>query len=360
MKNPSTILDLEIAKGTTPSVQYLFFDADCVLYEYSAGYSNLKTNMKVDRNTTFNALSITKTFTAIAIMQLVEDNCISLERPVRHYLPSSGISEKVLVKHLLNHTSGLSNPLPLRWIHLSSDHDFNSEEFFDPLLEKTSKLKSEPGSRFKYSNLGYIYLARIIENVSGMGYEEYVAHHFFDRLQLGTDVLDFKIPHPMLHATGYHHTGSLSMLLLNFLLNKSVYMDDSVGKWKPFKTYYVNGAPYGGLIANSGGLVKYGQALLKDNETLLSARHKEMLFKENLDKNGKNTGMCMAWFTGKLANHRYLTHAGGGGGYYCELRLYPELKLGSFIIFNRSGFSDKRYLDKLDILLLNNTVAVGA
>jgi hypothetical protein len=106
--------------------------------------------------------------------------------------------------------------------------------------------------------------------------------------------------------------------------------------------------------------VKYGQALLKDKETLLSTPYKELLFKENRDKNGKNTGMCMAWFTGKLGNHRYLTHAGGSGGYYCELRLYPELKLGSFIVFNGSGFSDKRYLDKLDIRLLSNTAAVGA
>lgn len=352
-----TILDNEISQGRTPAVQYLFFNTEKILYEYTTGYSDLKAGMKADTSTTFNALSITKTFTAAAIMQLVEENLVSLEKSVQHYLPSSKISEKVLVKHLMNHTSGLANPLPLRWIHLSTDHkSFNRDEFFNPILEKNIKLKSEPGSRFRYSNLGYIYLARIVEVVSGMSYEDYVAKNIFDRLALGSAVLGFNIPHEISQAKGYHSNRSLSMLLLNFMMDKTKYMEESVGKWKPFKLYYVNGAPYGGLIGNSQGLVKYGQEMLKENSTLLSESSKELLFNENVDEKGRNTGMCLAWYTGKLAKYRYVTHAGGGGGYYCELRLYPELKAGSFIVFNRSGFSDERYLNKLDIQLLENNV----
>jgi len=353
MKNIASILDNEISKGRTPSVQYLFFNVNTVLYEYSAGYSDLKKRIKVDPDTTFNALSITKTFTAIAILQLVEKNLVSLEQSVKHYLPSSEIPEKVSVKHLMNHTSGLKNPLPLSWIHLSSDHNsFKRDEFFNPILEKNKKLKSEPGSVFKYSNLGYIYLARIIEAVSQMSYEEYVSENIHDRLKPGSDVLDFIIPDEISHATGYHSNRSMSMLLLNFMIDKSEYMEKSVGKWKPFRYYYVNGTPYGGLIANSHGLVKYGQELLKENSNLISESSKKLLFSENVDEKGRKTGMCLAWFTGKLGKYQYVSHAGGGGGYYCELRLYPELKSGSFIVFNRSGFRDERYLSKTDIHLL--------
>jgi D-alanyl-D-alanine carboxypeptidase len=353
MNNIPTILDNEISKGKTPSVQYLFFSADSILFEYSAGYSDLKSEMKVDTNTTFNALSITKTFTAAAIMQLVQQNLVSLEKSVQHYLPSSRISEKVLVKHLMNHTAGLANPLPLRWIHLYPEHNsFNRDEFFSTILDENIKLKSEPGSRFSYSNLGYIYLARIVEAVSGMSYEDYVAKNIFDKLQLGSDALDFNIPHEISHAKGYHSNRSLSMLLLNFMFDRSKYMEESVGKWKPFKLYYVNGAPYGGLIGNSRGLVKYGQEMLKENSALLSESSKERMFSENVDEKGRNTGMCLSWYTGQLDQYRYVTHAGGGGGYYCELRLYPEIKAGSFIVFNRSGFSDERYLNKLDVYLI--------
>jgi D-alanyl-D-alanine carboxypeptidase len=64
--------------------------------------------------------------------------------------------------------------------------------------------------------------------------------------------------------------------------------------------------------------------------------------------NYKNTGMCMSWFTGKLKGYRYFTHAGGGGGYYSELRIYPDLGIGSVLLFNRSGMRDQRFLDKVD------------
>ena len=59
--------------------------------------------------------------------------------------------------------------------------------------------------------------------------------------------------------------------------------------------------------------------------------------------------MCLGWFAGDLNGNKYFAHAGGGGGYYCEIRIYPDLNKGSVIFFNRSGMSDERYLDKLDI-----------
>ena len=60
--------------------------------------------------------------------------------------------------------------------------------------------------------------------------------------------------------------------------------------------------------------------------------------------------MCLSWFTGELNGNKYFTHAGGGGGYYCEIRIYPDQGLGSVVFFNRTGFSDERYLDKVDKL----------
>lgn len=73
-----------------------------------------------------------------------------------------------------------------------------------------------------------------------------------------------------------------------------------------------------------------------------------MLFQENKTNKGKNTGMCLSWFSGELNCNRYCAHAGGGGGYYCEIRIYPETKRGSVIFFNRTGMSDERFLDKVD------------
>jgi hypothetical protein len=115
----------------------------------------------------------------------------------------------------------------------------------------------------------------------------------------------------------------------------------------------VNGAPYGGLIGKPISFVKYIQELLNDNSNLISQPYKAELFKENRNILGKKMGMCLGWFTGELNGIKYCAHAGGGGGYYCEIRIYPEIKMGSVIFFNRTGMSDERYLDKVDKFYIN-------
>lgn len=66
--------------------------------------------------------------------------------------------------------------------------------------------------------------------------------------------------------------------------------------------------------------------------------------------------MCYSWFTGELDGHRYFCHAGGGGGYYCEIRFYPDLNVSSVIMLNRSGMRDERLLDKIDEGILKRLV----
>jgi hypothetical protein len=88
---------------------------------------------------------------------------------------------------------------------------------------------------------------------------------------------------------------------------------------------------------------------------LLGAPYRELLFKENAIRH-KATGMANAWFTGNLKGNPYVAHAGGGGGYYTELRLYPGLGVGSTIMLNRSGFSDERLLDMTDGFFISSRV----
>jgi hypothetical protein len=102
------------------------------------------------------------------------------------------------------------------------------------------------------------------------------------------------------------------------------------------------------LIGTADAFVKYIRDLLRADGRLLSADSKQMLFAENRTRAGKATGMCLSWFKGQLKGNRYFAHAGGGGGYYCELRIYPDLGLGSVLMFNRTGMTDKRFLSKLD------------
>ncbi len=137
-------------------------------------------------------------------------------------------------------------------------------------------------------------------------------------------------------------------MVLGFFIDKNKYMAKAEGAWKPFKSYYVNGTSYGGLIGTRDAFVRYIQELLRDNCSLITNEYKKLLFTENFTTQHKATGMCLSWFSGKLDRKQYFAHAGGGGGYYCEIRLYPDIGKGSVIMFNRTGMKDERFLNSVD------------
>lgn len=238
------------------------------------------------------------------------------------------------------------------WIHLPSEHAaFNRDAFFRSIFLKHNKTTSPPIAKYAYSNLGYVLLGQLIERLSGLRYEEYVTKHIIAPLGLGLEDLAFTLNDQGLQAKGYHKRLSFSGLILGFLIDKPKFMDHAESSWNSFKPNYVNGASYGGLIGTANAFVKYLQELLKPETPLLSEAYKRLLFKENFTADNQPTGMCLAWFKGKLDGHTYFAHAGGGGGYYCEIRIYPALEKGSVIMFNRTGMTDERILDDVDRLM---------
>lgn len=349
MNKIENILTREVVESNTPSVQYIIFNKDHIIYKVHLGLANIKNQTPVDEHTTYNAYSITKTFTALAVLQLAEQNKVNIEQPVIDYLPGFPYPPVITTQQLLTHSAGIPNPLPLSWIHLPNERpSFDRDLFFDKIFASHKNTRSKPNEKYSYSNLGYVLLGRLIEKISGMTYEEYVLNNIIRNLGVSTTELGFVINNPGKHATGYQKKISFSNFVLGLFIDKSKYMDKSHGKWKPFKNFYVNGSSYGGLIGTPYAFVKYIQKLLQPGSGILSDAYKKKLFTENRLNLNKGTGMCLSWFAGKLNDEKYFTHAGGGGGYYSEIRIYPERELGSVIMFNRSGMRDERYLNKID------------
>ena len=349
MNKIDTILTKQIDKNKTPSVQYLIFNKDTIIHKFNGGFADIKNNKKTTETTTYNAYSVTKTFTALAVLQLAEQGKIDIEQPVINYLPKFPYPSEITIRQLLNHSSGIPNPIPLSWIHLTDVHEsFDRNTFFNHILNKHNKTKSPPNEKYAYSNLGYVLLGQLIEKVSKISYEEYIRANILDLLGIEKDEMDFTITNNKQHAKGYHKKYSFSNAILGFMIDKSKFIDATEGKWNSFNNFYVNGASYGGLVGIPGAFVKYIQELLKPNCKLIRDEYKKMLFTENFTNRGKPTGMCLSWFSGQLDGNKYFAHAGGGGGYYCEIRIYPEKGIGSVIMFNRTGMSDERFLDKLD------------
>ena len=342
----------QVEAGKSPSVQYAFFTTEQIVFDTLFGMANIEESKSANQNTSYHLFSITKTFTALAVLQLAQRGEIDLHKPVKAYLPEFSYDPAITVEQLLTHTAGMPNPIPLRWIHLlEEDREFDRDEFFAEVFKQHPDLAFPPGTKFKYSNLGYVWLGQLIEHIANQSFESYVAEHILSPAQIKNTDLGFQID-PNRHATGYHPYWSASNVLLGFLFDKSKFMTKRVGKWQPFRWFYNNGVAYGGMIGTRDGLVRYGQALLKDNSILLQDDLKKYLFTGKVI-HGKSTGMTMSWFTGTLQGHDYVAHAGGGGGYYVELRLYPSLGKGSVMMFNRSGMTDQRMLDQVDRYFLD-------
>ncbi len=351
MKSIQQRLNEEVAESKTPSVQYFFFDTDSVLFEFSTGKSNLVTEASVDARTRYHLFSVTKTFTAVAVLQLAETGKIDLGKAAVEYLPDFPYDKSITVRQLLSHTAGIPNPLPLRWIHLENEHaSFHRDEFFSEIFQKHPKLEFAPGTGFKYSNLGYVLLGQLVERISGLSFDEYVRRNIVEQSGVTRDDLGFTLDTAR-HAVGYQRWFTLLNAVLGFMIDKKKFMGERTGDWVPFKPFHNNGIAYGGLFGTGNSLVRYGQALICKDSKLLSDASKSTLFTE-CTVNGKGTGMAMSWFTGQVKGHSYVAHAGGGGGYYIELRLYPNLGVGSALLYNRTGVSDERALDKLDVSFL--------
>ena len=331
-----------LALSGAPGLQYRFIGPGGDQVEINTGLADVAQQHAVNRTTAFNAYSLTKTFTAIAVLQLVEQGKIALADTVSDYLPQYPFSEKFTIEQLLSHRAGLANPLPLSWIHLADeDKTFDAAAFSRRIIAANTRLKYTPGTKMRYSNVGYLILGELIERVSGQPYRDYIRQHIFEKIQPGSGYLGFARPESGDFATGHHRRWSFVNLLLGLLLDKKKFTRRASADWIAFNPLYVNGMAYGGVVANAGGLAAYLQAVL-NNELFENEATTQIMFAR------QEPGMGMGWFTGILNGHLYHTHAGGGGGYYCEIRVYPALRMTSVLMTNRSGFSDERLLDRLD------------
>ena len=324
-----------------PATYYCLQTADQIIHRFADGQLNVNSNQAITPFSQFPLFSITKTFTAIAIMQLVETGELQLDDELASYLPIYSKFGRISVRQLLSHQSGLNNPLPLSWVHLAEeDVDFDYQSFPSQLLQTKGKIRSKPGVKAAYSNLNFLLLGELIEQISGFSYRQYMEEQLLkDYPGIGFYWDDDQA------VTGYHDAG-FSGWLLGLLMDKSKYTAAKVDGLIPFKKLYLNGSAYGGLLVSPAALDHFLQDLLSGK--VLNPISLDLMFEEQPLANGKSSGHSLGWFTGRCQEQPYCHHAGGGGGFYLELRIYPALGTASYVLTNKSGFSDQRLLDKID------------
>ncbi|MBT8241458.1 MAG: beta-lactamase family protein, partial [Acidimicrobiia bacterium] len=171
-----------------PGLAIVAVNADEVLLCKASGAAKLSPSVEMGPDTICNWFSMTKLVTATAAVQLAEEGQLDLDAPVsRYYEPfemtrPDARSSAVTIRHLLSHSSGLANPVPLRWVHGATERGPDRREFVERLVEKHPRLRFDPGTTASYSNLGYLVLGEIIESVSGDRFENHIRQRILDPL----------------------------------------------------------------------------------------------------------------------------------------------------------------------------------
>lgn len=178
-----TYLDGLVRDSKIPGIQYLVVVPEGIAFEYAGGWADLAGRRQLNAGTTMMAYSMSKTITAAAVLLLVEAQKVELDDPIDVYLESQPYGSDVTVRQLLSHTSGIPNPIPLRWVHPATLHEaFDERAALARVLREHPKLSFPPGTKYKYSNIGYWLLGRIYEQ----DYEKRVVpcklfyHHYAD------------------------------------------------------------------------------------------------------------------------------------------------------------------------------------
>lgn len=348
-------LDKRIREGGIPGIQYIVMDPDRVIFEYADGWADIKGQRPMKTNTTMMAYSMTKTITAAAILQLVEKGELGLDDSIDLHLTNNPYGKTITIRHLLSQTSGIPNPIPLRWVHLAEKHEeFDEDAALAKVLKGYPVLSFEPGKKYSYSNISYWLLGKIIEKVSRRTYPTHIKEYIMAPLQLSENEMNFIIPDPAYHAKGYLAKYSLMNLLKDYLIDKEL-IGDYEGKWLHIKDHYLNGPAFGGLIGSAGGFGKFLQDQLKEESVLFNKETRALFYTQQKNNAGESVEMTLGWHIGYLEGMKYFFKEGGGGGYHCEMRIYQKKRIASIVMINETSASCKKYLNTLDEAFLSGT-----
>ncbi|GMR06251.1 MAG: hypothetical protein BMS9Abin25_0836 [Gammaproteobacteria bacterium] len=341
----------ELSSTNEPGIQYVVVNSDSVVFEHSSGQADIKNKVALSSNHTMAAFSMTKTLTAIGVLQLLERDKIKLEDNISLYVEHP-YSTEITIRQLLSHTSGLPDPIPLKWVHLAKNHiTFNEKKALEKVLLENPKASSLPGEKYEYSNIGYWLLGGIIEKVSGLSYSEYISKNIFEPLHLSKSEIGFSVIQEENHAKGYLKKYSFMNLLKSFLIEDTTW-GEYEENWLHINNVYLNGPAFGGAIGSARAFSRILQSLLSDKSVLLGSNVKQHLFSQEKNNSGKEIDMTLGWHIGVLNSNKYYFKEGGGAGFHSEMRIYPDINLATVLMVNRTSFNTRKQLSNLDIAVM--------
>lgn len=177
-----------LASRDAPGAAVLFLADGRTVFQHGYGVTDLRSLRQIDEHTNFRLASVTKQFTATAIMLLVHDGKLSYETNLTDVFPDfPQYGKRITIRNLLNHTSGLPDYESLMPKSAFADTQIQDAEVLE-LLKRQTATKFVPGSRWDYSNSGYVVLGEIVARVSGKPFRDFLRERIFAPLKMNQTV----------------------------------------------------------------------------------------------------------------------------------------------------------------------------
>jgi CubicO group peptidase (beta-lactamase class C family) len=322
-----------------PGVAVAVIHAGQVIASAAAGFADLAARTPMSADGACNWFSMTKIATATAAMMLAEGGALDLDAPVARYLGEVWPARfaGVRVRHLLNHSSGLPNPVPIRWVHRAADPGPGPAAFLARLLARQHRPRSAPGAHAAYSNVGYLALGEVIADAAGRPYEEFVRDELLMRLGMSHTAFGWSDPAlaGVPAVTGHQRLPRTLTPVLNRLLPRGI-LGARTGTFVGLEPFELDGAAFGGLI----GPVTEAARLIAlhanggtiDGTRLLSRQSTSAM--SEIATPGRPYDLGLGWFRPHGDHGPQVEHFGGGMGYWNLLRLNPQTACGAAVMSN--------------------------
>lgn len=302
-----------------------------IIYQKSFGYADFDTNRLLNDSSVFELASVSKQFTAMGILLLVQNGKMELSDTLRKFFPQLPYYN-ITIKDLLTHTSGLpayDDEMALKWDHKKIA--FN-KDIINFLATEKPAIHFLPGKKWEYSNTAYVLLASIIEKVSGQPFKDYMAENIFT-------------PLCMTHSRIYNTRRSLKDTISNYAYGyvysdslKKYMLPDNLPEFD--EIYYLDGVEGDGVVnSTTGDLWKWVNAL-KAYSLLDEKLQMEMLSPQSVADTILKKHYGYGVFVGNDEHGKYASHRGGWPGYITSLLHYEP--------------------DDVTIILLCNNESVGS
>jgi len=316
-----------------------------LVHTIDIGHASIERRLPVTAESVFRVGSISKTFTAIAVMQLVAGGRVDLDRPVNDYLRHYRVegppqAQPVTLRHLLTHTSGIGELRrytdvfqPFIGMAVPPGRTTPSfAEYYAPSL----RAELPPGQKWAYANHGFTTLGAVIEDVTGERFADYVRREILDPLGM---------------------TGS------DFVRNERVadQLCDGYARKrdrnKPVRYLDIIPSPAGSLFSNVSDLARYVTALCNDGGPILGAALLDEMTRPQFRVDPRLAAIGLAFFLSDVDGHRVAGHDGGVPGFVSYLRFAPDDGVGVVVLTNSNNMKISMAIDRFGDELLRNALA---